>query len=199
MMRLGFLASGRGSNMQAIIDACESGRLPARPVLVISNNADAIALVRAAEHGLETAIINQTTHPGPGACDGAITQPMQDAGTELVILAGYMKKIGPQLLAAFPDRIINIHPSLLPRHGGQGMYGMHVHNAVIAAGDDETGVTIHLVNNEYDRGRILAQHPVQVEPYDTAETLAERVLAVEHDFYVDVLGKIISGDISLQG
>ncbi len=197
MKRLGFLASGRGSNMLAIIRACESGRLPASPVLVISNNPDARALQLGSEHGLEALHMSRRTHGDAASLDQAMTAAMQAHQVDLVILAGYMKKIGPQLLSAYAHRILNIHPSLLPRHGGRGMYGMHVHEAVIAAGETETGVTVHLVNAEYDSGDILARRTVSVEADDDAESLAARVLEVEHRLYTEVLGKILSGEITL--
>ncbi|MDX1518759.1 MAG: phosphoribosylglycinamide formyltransferase, partial [Gammaproteobacteria bacterium] len=155
------------------------------------------ALERGARHGLVCRHMSSRTHPDDAVLDREITSAFREHGVDLVVLAGYMKRIGPQLLAAYPDRIINIHPSLLPRHGGQGMYGKHVHEAVIAAGEQETGVTIHLVNNEYDRGRILAQRRVRVEPGDDAESLARRVLEVEHRFYVEVLDEIIRQRIVL--
>lgn len=197
LKRLGFLASGRGSNLQAIIDACEKNELDATPVLVISNNPNAQALQRGADHGLATVYLSRQTHPDAHELDREMSRTFRKHDVDLVILAGYMKKIGPELLAAYPSRVINIHPSLLPRYGGQGMYGMYIHEAVIAAGDEETGVTIHLVNDEYDRGKILAQCPVRVEPGDDAATLASRVLEVEHRFYVEVLEKIINGEICL--
>lgn len=197
MKRLGFLASGRGSNMLAIIRACESGRLPASPVLVISNNPDARALQLGSEHGLEALHMSRRTHGDAAALDQAMTAAMQAHQVDLVILAGYMKKIGPQLLSAYAHRILNIHPSLLPKHGGRGMYGMHVHEAVIAAGETETGVTVHLVNAEYDSGDILARRTVSVAADDDAESLAARVLEVEHRLYTEVLGKILSGEITL--
>jgi len=197
LKRLGFLASGRGSNMLAIIRACESGRLPASPVLVISNNPDARALQLGSEHGLEALHMSRRTHGDAAALDQAMTAAMQAHQVDLVILAGYMKKIGPQLLSAYAHRILNIHPSLLPKHGGRGMYGMHVHEAVIAAGETETGVTVHLVNAEYDSGDILARRTVSVAADDDAESLAARVLEVEHRLYTEVLGKILSGEITL--
>ncbi len=199
LKRLGFLASGRGSNLQAVIDACESGQLNATPVMVISNNPDARALERGRRHGLLCRHLSSRTHPEPDQLDEAITAAFQAQAVDLIVLAGYMKMIGPRLLAAYPDQIINIHPSLLPRHGGRGMYGMHVHEAVLAAGDTETGVTVHLVNDEYDRGRILAQARIAVEPGDDAKSLAKRVLQVEHRLYVQVLDRIITGEIRLSG
>ncbi len=195
--RLGFLASGRGSNLQAIIDACATGRIAARPVLVISNNRAAGALERAAAAGLATLHLSSATHPGPGALDAAIRDALAAHGVELVVLAGYMKKLGPLTVAAYAGRIVNIHPGLLPKYGGQGMYGMHVHEAVLAAGDRESGATVHLVDGEYDRGPILAQAHVPVLPGDTPETLAGRVLGVEHALYVATLARIADGRLSL--
>ena len=183
--------------MQAIIDACENKLLDATPVLVISNNRDSLALKRGADLGLASVYLSSRTHPEPDELDGMITRTFKEHTVGLVILAGYMRKIGPQLLAAYPNRIINIHPSLLPKHGGQGMYGMHVHEAVIAAGEKETGVTIHLVNDEYDRGEILAQRTVKVNPGDDALKLASRVLEVEHQFYVEVIDQILTGKLRL--
>lgn len=195
--RLGFLASHRGSNMQAIIDACNSGRLNAEPVVVISNNGGSGALERAVNEGIPAYCISSKTFADEKERDRMICDTLLRHKVDLVILAGYMKKIGPATLNAFKGKIINIHPALLPRHGGAGMYGMKVHEAVLAAGENETGVTIHLVDEGYDSGRILAQKKVPVNVNDTVETLGERVLRVEHAFYVETLEKILSGDISL--
>lgn len=142
-------------------------------------------------------MINDTSHPDPEARDFAMLQALREHSVDLVILAGYMKKIGPRVLTAYRDRILNIHPSLLPKFGGQGMFGQHVHRAVLAAGETVTGVSIHLANDEYDEGRILAQTAVAVLPEDTVETLAARVLKREHEFFVETLGKIARGELSL--
>ena len=196
--RLGFLASHRGSNMQSIIDACKDGRLQAVPAVVISNNGDSGALDRAASEGIPAYHVSSRNYSGPEQLDIAIRDILLKHGVELVVLAGFMKKIGPQTLAAFnKGRIINIHPALLPRHGGKGMYGMNVHAEVLASGDRETGVTVHVVADEYDTGAILAQQKVAVLDGDTVETLANRVLEVEHRVYVDTIAGIISGDIRL--
>ncbi|MFQ5659613.1 MAG: phosphoribosylglycinamide formyltransferase [Gammaproteobacteria bacterium] len=194
---LGFLASYRGTNMQAIIDACKAGRLKARPVVVISNNGSSGALDRAGSEGIPAYHLSSTTFPDPRNLDQLIADTLVKHEAHLVILAGYMKRIGPQTLTAFQGRIINIHPALLPKYGGEGMYGRHVHEAVIAAGDTETGVTIHVVDDKYDHGPILAQRRIPVSPGDTADSLADRVLAVEHAFYIETLEKILSGDIAL--
>jgi phosphoribosylglycinamide formyltransferase-1 len=197
LIRLGFLASGRGSNMQTIIDACKEGRLQASPVIVISNNADSGALESARKENIVACHLSSCTHADSTLLDAAIVDALQSHQVDLVILAGYMKMIGSKVLDAFGGKIINIHPALLPKYGGKGMYGMNVHEAVIAAGETETGVTIHVVDAEYDRGPILAQWVVPIKPDDTPETLATRVLETEHEIYVDTLRKVISGEIQL--
>lgn len=194
-INLGFLASGRGSNMQAIIDACRDGRLNANPVVVISNNASSEALQRARNAGMAGYHLSRNTHPD--TLDSTIIETLQKYDVDLVILAGYMQRIGSQVVSTFSNRIINIHPSLLPKFGGQGMYGIKVHEAVIRKGEKETGATIHLVNDKYDEGLILAQRTLPVKQYDTPESLAARVLEVEHQLYVQTLQKIISGEIKL--
>ena len=196
-MNLGFLASGRGSNLQAVVDACKSGRLAARPCVVISNNSGSGALDRAKREGIPHYHLSSKTHPDPVQLDAAILDALLRHDVELVILAGYMRKLGSKTLERYRGRIINIHPALLPKFGGQGMYGARVHQAVLAAGGQETGVTIHLVDAEYDTGPIVAQCRVKVLADDTVESLAQRVLEREHSFLVETIGKIVSGDIVL--
>ncbi|MEO8393075.1 MAG: phosphoribosylglycinamide formyltransferase [Chloroflexota bacterium] len=196
-MKLGFLASHNGSNMQAVIDACKTGRLKAIPAVVISNNSDSGALARAEREGIAHSHLSTKTHPDADALDAAILQTLVDHEVELVVLAGYMKKVGAKTLRHYADRIVNIHPALLPKFGGQGMYGVFVHQAVLEAGETETGVTIHLVNEEYDRGAILAQRKVAVIAGDSVESLAARVLETEHAFLVETLQKIVDGEIVL--
>lgn len=197
MKKLGILVSGRGSNMLAIMNTCEQGKLAASIEVVISNNADSKALIIAREKGIHTACLSSQKYPDPEVLDKAMLETLSAFNVDLVVLAGFMKKIGPLTLAAFKGRIINIHPSLLPRFGGQGMYGMNVHQAVIASGEKETGVTIHLVDAEYDKGTILAQRSLAVEQDDTAESLAARVLQLEHVLYSETIQKIIDGSIIL--
>jgi phosphoribosylglycinamide formyltransferase 1 len=189
-MKLAFLASHNGSNMQAIIDACNSGKLACAPVLVISNNRESGALARAQKEGIPCAHLSLQTHSDPSALDRAILETLQKHDAECVVLAGYMRKLGKATLSAYRGRIVNIHPALLPKFGGQGMYGINVHRAVLAAGETESGATVHLVDGEYDHGEILAQRKVRVLASDTAETLAQRVLNVEHQLYVDTLSEI---------
>ncbi len=185
--------------MQAVIDACRDGRLTAVPALVISNNSQSGAMQRAREENIPRAHLSSKTHPDEAALDAAICQACRQHQVDLIILAGYMKKIGPQTLQTYQNRIINIHPALLPKFGGQGMYGIRVHTAVLAAGETETGVTIHLIDGEYDTGPILAQRSLPVQPDDTPETLAQRVLPVEHEYLVETLIKITTNKISLPG
>ena len=196
-IKLGFLASGRGSNMLAILNDCKAGKLDADPVVVISNNAGAGALEYACDAGIPAFHLSSATHEDESVLDDAITDTLKSNAVDWVILAGYMKKIGPKLLEEFQGKIFNIHPSLLPKHGGKGMFGLHVHESVLASGDTETGVTIHLVDGEYDQGRILAQEKIPVEADDTPEVLAARVLKLEHQLYSETLQGVIEGRISL--
>lgn len=195
--KLGFLASGRGTNMQAIIDACKSGKLKAKPVVVISNNGKAAALDRAEKEHIPAFHIGVDTFPDNEQRDQLIADSLKKHDVDLVILAGYMKMVGPKVLASYPGKIINIHPALLPKYGGHGMYGKFIHEKILADGETETGITIHLVDDQYDTGAILAQRKVAIMPGDTAETLAARVLKVEHTFFVETVGQIIEGNIKL--
>jgi phosphoribosylglycinamide formyltransferase-1 len=196
-VRLGFLVSGRGSNMLAILNDCKAGKLDAEPAVVISNNADAGALGFAGEAGIPAFHLSSNTYEDKSVLDQEITNTLISHNVDWVILAGYMKKIGSKLLEQFQGKIFNIHPSLLPEHGGKGMFGLHVHESVLALGNSETGVTIHLVDSEYDQGKILAQEVVKVEEGDTPEVLAARVLKLEHQLYSATLQGVIEGRISL--
>ena len=195
-LHLGFLASHGGSNMQAIIDACKQGRLDATLCVVVSNNSESMALQRARTAGIPAYHISAVTHPGTEE-DREILRVLRQHGVDTVILAGYMKQIGPQTLAAYRGRILNIHPALLPKFGGRGMYGTRVHEAVLNAGERVTGVTIHVVDDLYDHGRILAQRDVPVREGDTADSLAQRVLQEEHRLYSETLQRIAAGEIML--
>lgn len=179
-MRVAVLASGRGSNLEALLEACR-GDAPARVVLVASERPAAPALERARARGVATHLIADPAD-GP-ALAGALSQ----AQVDLVVLAGYLKLVPQAVVAQFRDRIINIHPALLPAFGGPGMYGPRVHQAVLASGATISGATVHVVNEEYDRGPILAQWPVPVAPGDTPASLAARVLEVEHRLLVRVV------------
>jgi phosphoribosylglycinamide formyltransferase-1 len=196
-LKIGVLASHGGSNMQAIIDRIEAGTLDAQVVLIVSNNSGSGAIERAKRHDLPWRHLSGRTHPGEGALDLALHDAMVAAGAEVIVLAGYMKKIGTKTLRTFQGRILNIHPALLPKHGGQGMYGIHPHESVLAAGDEESGATVHAVDEHYDHGPVLRQRKVPVLPGDTPETLQRRVLAEEHVIYAEVLADIVAGKITL--
>jgi phosphoribosylglycinamide formyltransferase 1 len=198
-LRLGFLASHGGSNVQAILDACRDGRLEAEPCVVISNNSDAMVLDRAMAARVPAFHLSSHIHPDPARLDDAILATLEKHRVNLIVLAGYMKKLGPKTLARYRGRVLNIHPALLPKHGGQGMFGHHLHEAVLAAGEKESGATVHIADAEYDEGRILAQKKVPVKADDTPESLAERVLAVEHQLYAETLQRIAAGEIELDG
>ena len=180
-MKLGVLVSGRGSNLEAILDA----GLPV--ALVVSNRSGARAVTIAADRGVPTVVLAREGFSDADARDAAIGSALAKAGVELAVLAGYDQLLRPGYFAAFEGRTINIHPSLLPAHGGPGMIGLAVHRSVLAAGDAETGATIHEVTDELDGGPILAQVRVPVRPGDDPGTLAERVLDEEHRLLVDTL------------
>ena len=194
-MNIAFLASHGGSNMQAIIDAVKQRRLKANLVAVISNNSGSMALQRAEAENIPNYHISSLTHEDSNKADAAIVEILNKSETDLVVLAGYMKKIGDQTLKAYQGRILNIHPALLPKFGGRGMFGKRVHEAVLKSGDSVTGVTIHLIDEKYDNGPILAQEEVAVLENDTADSLAERVLVKEHTLYAETIAKIISKEI----
>ncbi len=186
-LRIAVLASGEGLTLQALLDAIARGELPASVVLVVSNNADSGALQRAAAHGVTGVYLSAATHPDAEALDAAIAAALQSASPDVVVTAGYMKRIGPHVLAFGKDRMINVHPSLLPKYGGQGMYDRHVHAAVLAAGEKESGATVHFVEGDYDSGRLIAQAKVPVLNDDSVETLAARVKQCERALLIEVL------------
>ncbi|MBK6916538.1 MAG: phosphoribosylglycinamide formyltransferase [Deltaproteobacteria bacterium] len=179
-LRLGVLASGRGSNLEALQAAIDRGQLAAEVALVVSNNSSAGALAFARSRDIACAHVSRRTDADEGA---ALLQHLLDARVDVVVLAGYMKLLDPRVVAAYRGRAVNIHPGPLPRFGGPGMFGAHVHAAVLAAGVTHSGPTVHLVDEAYDEGAVLAHTPVAIEPGDTAEGLAARVLAAEHALY----------------
>lgn len=177
--------------MQAIVDASKDGELDARPVVVISNNPRSGVIKRAEKEKIPFNIINGNTHPDPEELDRVMMEILADQyQVDLVALAGYMKKLGPATLDQFWGRILNIHPALLPKFGGKGMYGDNVHKTVLDSGEAVTGATVHLVTEEYDEGPIVAQTEVPVYADDTVDTLKERVLEEEHRLYVNTLQRI---------
>lgn len=189
--KIAVFASHGGSDLQAIIDACESDKLNAEVGLVISNNSSSKALERARRHNITAKHISQAVEKEP---EKAIQNALKEHNIQIIFLAGYLKKLGSNILKTYENRVFNIHPSLLPKYGGKGMYGINVHTAVINAKEKETGITIHKVTEEYDQGQIIAQKKVSVLENDTPETLAKRVLKQEHIFIVEVLRLILNED-----
>ncbi|MBN1623564.1 MAG: phosphoribosylglycinamide formyltransferase [Clostridia bacterium] len=196
-LKIGVFASHGGSNMQAIIDACRDGTIDGEVSVVICNNSTAYAVDRARAAGIPVYHLSGSNYPDADDLDEAMLLVLEKHKVNLVVLAGYMKKMSPAILKKFSNRVLNIHPALLPRHGGSGMYGMKVHEAVIADEDTETGATVHLVNDKYDDGSILGQVVVKVEEEDTPDILAKKVLPQEHMLYVETLRRIASGELKI--
>ena len=194
-MKLGFLASNSGSSLRAIVAAIESGALTAEARLVISNKRAASALTFARAHGIPTRFI--PTLRSQDNADSELTAALKEADVDLVILSGYLRKLGPRTLGAYRNRILNIHPALLPRHGGAGMYGRRVHEAALAAGDKVSGASIHLVDEEYDHGQVLARAEVPVLRGDSAADLEARVMAAEPTLFVQTLQHLADGVLQL--
>jgi len=205
MTRIAILVSGRhgrGSNMQAIAAACASGQISGQVAVVIGNAADSPALARAREIGLPTQAIPYrgiTSRIGEEFYSDALRLALDNAQTDLVCLAGYMRIVPDTVVAEYPGRMMNIHAALLPAFGGQGMYGHHIHEAVLAYGAKVSGCTVHFVDEHYDTGPIILQSAVPVEENDTPETLAARVLATEHETYPRAVALFAAGRLSLEG
>jgi len=194
---IGFLASHSGSNMQSIIDNIKEGNIYGEAACIISNNSKSGAAERAENEGIPFYHISSMTHNDQEEHDKAIIDALMKHNVNIVVLAGYMRKLNSVIIDKWRGRILNIHPALLPKFGGPGMWGMHVHNAVIEAKEKYTGPTVHVVDEKYDHGRILAQAKLPVLVDDTPESLAARVLVEEHKLYPMVLQKIAEGIIKL--
>lgn len=189
-LQIAFLASHGGSAMRFLCTAIDRGELDAEVAVVIVNNRDGVAFQWAQKRGLAVRHISGKTHPTPALEDAAICEALSNAGTNTVVLSGYMKRLGPSTLKAFTNKILNIHPSLLPKFGGKGMYGDRVHAAVLAAHETESGATVHLVDAHYDEGPVLGQVRVSVDPQDTVDTLRQKVQALEGPLYLEVLTRM---------
>ena len=196
-MNVGVLASHEGTTLQSLLDAFSAGRIQGRVAVVVSNNGDSGALRRARQAGVQAVHLSSRTHEDPAALDAAIRGVLVAADVDVVFLAGYMKRLGPLVLRAFEGRILNTHPALLPRFGGPGMYGDRVFEAVLEAGEAESGVSIHLVDADYDTGAIVRQCKVPVFRGDSLDDLKARVRAREKAFVVETLGQIAKGEIRL--
>jgi phosphoribosylglycinamide formyltransferase 1 len=197
VLNIGVLASHEGTTLQAVLQACASGEIAGRVAAVISNNGASGALLRAKNAGVASYHLSSFTHPIPAELDAAICAVLSDARCDVVLLAGYLKRLGPTTLAAFRGRVLNTHPALLPKFGGQGMFGDRVHEAALASGDTESGVSVHLVDAEYDTGHVIRQGRVPIEPSDTVASLQARVQACERKVVVQTLAAIAAGDLRL--
>jgi phosphoribosylglycinamide formyltransferase-1 len=196
-LKIGFLASGSGSSARALTAAMEADELAGEARLLISNNRSAAALDFARAHGMAALCI--PTKDDPDAADAKIAAAMAEHGVELIVMSGYLRRLGPKTLARYAGRILNIHPGPLPDFGGEGMYGRRVHEAVLAAGVPQSGIVIHLVDEEYDHGAAVARRSIPVMAGDTAETLEARVRAAEPGFFVETLQRLARGDLRLPG
>lgn len=186
MIKIGILASGSGTNAEKIMDYFACSPL-ARVALLMSDNPDAYALTRAVQRGVPTAVFTRAEF-----ADGSKPlAALRDAGVGYVVLAGFLRLIPSNIILEYPGRIVNIHPALLPKYGGRGMYGDRVHRAVIEAGEKESGITIHNVNEHYDEGAAIAQYRVEVSPDDTPETLAQKIHILEHRHFPEVIEREI--------
>jgi len=196
-MNIAVFASHGGSDMQAIIDGCKNNKIDANVAVVISNNGDSMALQRANKENIPSYHLSAKKFGSEEVLAGEILSVLEKHNIDMIFLAGYMRMLHISILEKYSNRIFNIHPALLPKFGGKGMYGMNVHTAVIEAKEKETGVTIHRVSAEYDSGEIVAQTTVPVLENDVPETLAARVLEREHEFLVEVIADIVVGKIVL--
>lgn len=200
MLRISVLVSGGGTNLQAILDGIENGTIKdAEVVQVISSNPAAYSLERAKKHNIQSMVIGKGNYPDKKERSKAIISLLDEAKTDLVVLAGYMSILEPDLIEAYRGRIINIHPSLIPQFCGVGFYGRHVHEAVLASGALESGATVHYVEEGVDTGPIILQEKVPVMEGDSAETLAARVLETEHKILQEAVKIMIAAKLTEKG
>lgn len=193
-LRLAVLVSGRGSNLLAILDAIEAGQLTAQVVLVVANRPDAAALEHAAARGIDTAVVDHRAYAERTDFDTALAMRIAATAPDLVVLAGFMRVLGAAFVRAFEGRLLNIHPSLLPRHRG-----LHTHARVLEAGEREHGASVHFVDCTVDTGPVIAQTRIAVHPDDTPDTLAARLLPHEHRLYPEVLRWFAQGRLTCEG
>lgn len=200
LLNIAVFASGKGSNFQAILDAIKAGKIPnARIALVISNNSTAGALEIARNNRIPALHVSRQQFGSDETFNETLLQKLKDSKVNFVVLAGYMKMLDSSIIKHFKNRIVNIHPALLPKFGGKGMYGIHVHETVIANKERMSGATVHLVDEEYDRGPIVLQRTVEVAPNDTPESLAAKVLKIEHQIYPEAVRLFAEGRVRVNG
>jgi len=201
MIRIAVLVSGqgRGSNMQAIVDACKSGKIDGEVALVLGVKDDAPAMERARSQGIPTLAISPKAYESTDAYDAAVFDALDASDIDLICLAGYMRVLGQNVVDRWRNRIMNVHPALIPSFCGKGMYGHHVHEAVIARGVKFTGATVHFVDEEYDTGPIILQSIVPVAPDDTPDSIAAKVLVEEHKTYTQAIALFAAGRLRVVG
>jgi phosphoribosylglycinamide formyltransferase 1 len=198
-LNLCVLASGSGSNLKAIINAGKSRKISSKVVLVISNNSASKALAAAKKNKIPHSHLSEKLFSSKSEFDKKFLSLLKEHKIDLIILAGYMKKVSPAVTREYKNRILNIHPALLPAFGGKGMYGLNVHSAVLKSGEDITGATVHLVNDVYDSGAIILQKKIKVKKNDTPETLQSRVLRTEHRLYPEAIKLFEQNKIQVKG
>ena len=198
MKKIAVFVSGGGSNFLAIHHQIKQGKIPGEIVLVISNNPNCGAIEYANENSISHVIINETRYPNPHNRDEFLIETCLKAEIDLICLAGYMKMLPPAFVKQYENKILNIHPGLLPEYGGKGYFGMRVHEAVINSGKRESGATVHFVDEIYDHGPIILQKKVEVLETDTAESLAERILKLEHELYPEVVKAFCENKIIME-
>ncbi|MEG1395227.1 MAG: phosphoribosylglycinamide formyltransferase [Clostridia bacterium] len=190
MKNIAVFVSGSGSDMQSIIDNCENGNINGNVVCVVSNKSGIFALERAKKHNIPSKVFEQKTFGDIIERDNAIVEYLAPYNIELIVLAGYLSIVTSVIINKYPNKIVNIHPALIPKFCGKGMYGMRVHEAVIAAGEKESGATVHYVDEGADTGKIIAQEKVNILENDSAESLQKRVLELEHKLLPQVVAKL---------
>ena len=198
-LTIAIFASGRGSNCAAILKAIESGRLDAKVGLILSDRSKAGVLEIARSYSIPWVVLSEKNFESRDEFVKAMSGCLEEHKIDTIVQAGYLKLIYPEIVRRYRGRILNIHPALLPSFGGKGFYGLRVHQAVIERGCKVTGVTVHIVDEEYDHGPIVAQEPVRVHDGDDAETLAHRVLEVEHELYPRVIQWMADGRLKVSG
>lgn len=189
--RLSVWVSGSGSNLERIIQACQKKEIPAAVVLVVSDRPGILALQRAVRHSIPSEVVSRKDYESEGAYALALLELLKKYQADLICLAGYLRKVPDEVVRAYCGRILNIHPALLPKYGGEGFYGRRLQEAVLAAGEKESGATVHYVDEQYDHGSIILQKKVPVLPTDTPETLAERVHPIEYEIYPQAIHLVL--------
>ena len=198
-MKFCVLVSGGGSNLQSLIDHVQAGDIPAELCGVISSREGAYALQRAAQHGIAATVISRKAFDSPQAYDAALLGTIEQWGADFLVLAGYLSILGPSVIRRFPNRIINIHPALLPSFGGKGYYGLNVHKKVLEYGVKVTGATVHFVDEGTDTGPIILQDCLQIRPGETPEELQLRVMEIEHRILPEAVALMAQNRLRVSG